>query len=323
MAPPDDRRRIEPAARRGRRIVARAVALPSAALLITALMAVTPLAAADKTAPAGTPPGVIAIVTKAQTACFSSVIRANGILVARSEAMVIPEVDTGFKVSQVLARDGDRVSAGQSLARLTRASDGVAITVRAPVSGLVIKSNATLGAIASAKSPDPLFRIALDGEIELMAEVPSLYLPKLQPGQTARVELEEGRDIPGRVRLVPSELNPVSQIGQVRVSIENDPSLRIGTFARATIDAARSCGVSVPRAAVQFRAEGAVVQVVHNKTVETRRVQVGLVSGDGAEIRDGIKEGEVVIANAGGSLRNGEKVRPMVRDDVTGQLEEM
>jgi hypothetical protein len=124
------------------------------------------------------------------------------------------------------------------------------------------------------------------------------------------------------VRRPPSEINPVSQLGHVRVAIESDPSLRIGAFARATIDAARSCGVSVPRTAVQFRTEGPIVQVVRDNTVETRKVQVGLVSGDGAEIRDGVKEGEVVIANAGGSLRNGEKVRPMVRDETTGLLEE-
>ncbi|NVO17213.1 MAG: efflux RND transporter periplasmic adaptor subunit [Rhodoplanes sp.] len=294
--------------------------LVTTVLTISPLVSPTAAQAADKASPAAAP-GVVVIVTKAETACFSSAVRVNGLLMARSEAMVIPEVDTGFKVNQVLAREGDRVSAGQSLARLTRA-DGVAVTVRAPVNGVVIKSNATLGALASAKSPDPLFRIAVDGEIELMAEVPSIYLPKLSAGQTARVELEEGREIPGRVRLVPSEINPVSQLGQVRVSIENDPSLRVGTFARAVIDAARSCGVSVPRSAVHFRTEGATVQVVRNKTVETRTVQVGLVSESGAEIRDGIKEGEVVIANAGGSLRNGEKVRPMARDETTGQLEE-
>ncbi|WP_040622491.1 efflux RND transporter periplasmic adaptor subunit [Rhodovulum sp. PH10] len=264
--------------------------------------------------------GVPVIVTRAKTACFSSAVHANGLFVARAEAMVVPEQE-GFRIGQVLARPGDTVTAGQPVARLTRA-DGAGTTLRAPVDGLVIESNAVLGALASPRAPDPLFRIALDGEIELTAEVPSLYLPKIEPGQTARVEFGDGRDIPGRVRLVPTEINPVSQLGPVRISIENDPSLKIGGFARATIDAARSCGVSVPRAAVHFRTEGATVQVVKDRTVETRTVKVGLVSGQGAEIRDGVAEGEVVIANAGGSLRDGDKVRPMVRDDTTGQLEE-
>jgi hypothetical protein len=64
------------------------------------------------------------------------------------------------------------------------------------------------------------------------------------------------------------------------------------------------------------------VQVVSRGVIETRRVKGGLVSGTGAEIRDGIREGEIIVANAGGSLREGEKVRPMFRDETTGQLEE-
>jgi multidrug efflux pump subunit AcrA (membrane-fusion protein) len=284
------------------------------------LGAANPGLAADPKPSGAAKPGVMAIVTKARYGCFSSAVRANGILVARAEAFIIPEVE-GFKVAQVFVNEGDRVTSGQGLARLARA-DGANVTVRSPVNGLIVKNSATLGALASARSPDPLFRIAVDGDIELLAEVPSIYLPKLEAGQNARVELQDGRDLPGRVRRPPSEINPVSQLGHVRVAIESDPSLRIGAFARATIDAARSCGVSVPRTAVQFRTEGPIVQVVRDNTVETRKVQVGLVSGDGAEIRDGVKEGEVVIANAGGSLRNGEKVRPMVRDETTGLLEE-
>ncbi|MGZ8300774.1 MAG: HlyD family efflux transporter periplasmic adaptor subunit, partial [Rhodoplanes sp.] len=84
------------------------------------------------------------------------------------------------------------------------------------------------------RSPDPLFRIAVDGQIELMAQVPSIYVPKLKSGLPARVELEDGRDLPDRVRQVPSEINPVSQLGPVRIEIESDPSLRVGTFACST-----------------------------------------------------------------------------------------
>jgi multidrug efflux pump subunit AcrA (membrane-fusion protein) len=297
-----------------------AIAISALIAVLIAVAATSAAMAADPKPSSASPPGVMVIITKARTACFSSAVRANGILVARSEAMVIPEVE-GFRVTQVSAHEGDRVTTGQELARLAR-PDGASVIVRSPVNGLVIKSAAALGALASARAPDPLFRIAVDGEIELVADVPSIYVPKLEPKQTARVELEDGREIPGRVRREPSEINPVSQLGQVRIAIESDPSLRVGTFARATIDAARSCGVSVPRSAVFFRSEGASVQVVRDRTVETRKIQVGLMSEDGVEVREGVREGEVVIANAGGSLRDGEKVRTMVRDDSTGQLEE-
>lgn len=263
-------------------------------------------------------PGVMAIVTKAGHGCFSRAIRVNGILMPKSEARIMPEVE-GFRVSKIMAGEGDNVTAGQELARLTR-PDGASVSLPSPVNGTVIKSAATLGALASARSPDPLFRIAVDGDIELIAQVPSIYVPGLKSDLPARVELEDGRDLPGRVRQVPSEINPVSQLGAVRIQIESDPSLRAGTFARATIDAERSCdGVSVPRSAVHFRTEGATVQVVHDDVVETRKIRVGLMSGDSVQVLDGVREGETVIANAGGSLRDGEKVKPVPREENGGE----
>jgi HlyD family secretion protein len=275
-------------------------------------------AAAAEPANAKNKPGVMAIVTKARHACFSRAIRVNGILMPKNEARIMPEVE-GFRVSKVTASEGDNVTSGQELARLTR-PDGASVSVASPVNGTVIKSMATLGALASARSPDPLFRIAVDGDIELMAQVPSLYVSKLKPDLPARVEFEDGRDVPGRVRQVPSEINPVSQLGAVRIHIESDPSLRAGTFARATIDAERSCdGVSVPRSAVQFRTEGATVQVVQDDIVETRKIRVGLMSGDSVQVLDGVREGETVIANAGGSLRDGEKVKPVTREENAGE----
>jgi hypothetical protein len=96
--------------------------------------------------------------------------------------------------------------------------------------------------------------------------------------------------------------------------LERDASLRLGMFARAAIDASRSCGISVPGSAVHYRTEGASVQVVRDNVIETRLVQVGLHSDTDTEVRDGLREGDLVVANAGSSLRDGDKVRPIFAD---------
>jgi HlyD family secretion protein len=289
-----------------------------AGLVVLPLLACagTPAPAADT----GTA-GVIVLVTRATSGCFSASIRVAGMLVARTEAIVIPEVE-GYKVVQILAREGDTVTANQALARLTRQSEGASpsagtsTVIRAPAGGLVIQNNAVVGAVVSARA-GPLFRIAVDAEIELSAEVPSIYLPKLEPKQTVRVTTEDKRDLTGRVRTLPAEINPQSQLGRVRISIERDPALRVGAFARATINASRpSCGVSVPKSAVLYRTEGTSVQVVRDdNVVETRRVRVGLFSESAVEIRDGVKEGELVVANAGTSLHDGDKVKPTLPEE--------
>lgn len=285
--------------------------------LATVFCLIGPTAAAEPTTKSE-PQGVMVLVTKASSACFSSLVRVDGILVARNQVSVIPEVE-GYRITQINVREGDRVTSGQQLARLSRGDGGV-YTMRAPAAGLITKSTAVLGSFASAKA-DPLFTLAVDGDIEILADVPSIYIPKLATGQTARVELEDTRDLPGRVRTIPVEINPMSQLGQVRISIESDPALHVGTFARATIDAARSCGVSVPRSAVYYRTEGASVQVVNRGIIETRRIQVGLSSDSAFEVRDGIRENETIVANAGGSLHDGDKVRAVSADEI-GQIGE-
>jgi hypothetical protein len=70
-----------------------------------------------------------------------------------------------------------------------------------------------------------------------------------------------------------------------------------------------SCGVAVPLTAILYGTAGTVVQVVRRARVETRRVEVGLMSAGQVEIRDGIAEGDIVVARAGALLREGDPVR--------------
>jgi HlyD family secretion protein len=133
-------------------------------------------------------------------------------------------------------------------------------------------------------------------------------------GQTARAELAPGRELSGQVRLVPAAIDQRTQLGRARISLERDAQVRPGMFARATIDARRSCGVSVPSAAVRYRTQGTSVQVIRDDIIETRTVQVGLQSDTHTEIVSGLKEGEMIVANAGTSLRDGDKVTPVVAE---------
>jgi HlyD family secretion protein len=306
---------------------------PARAAVAAALMLVAVVEIA-RTEPAQ-PSGAVVLVSRATKACFSASIRVTGFLVPRREAMVNLDME-GYRISEVMANEGDRVSSGQNLVRLVRSSEGgppgggapppgagaqaaaaqpATVILKAPATGTIIRSTATIGGTFSARATDPLFTIAIDGEIELEAEVPSIHVPKLAPGQTARVEIDGGRELTGNVRLVPAEINPMSQLGRVRVSVERDPSVRLGSFARATIDAQRSCGVSVPRAAVLYKTEGHSVQVVRGGAVHTRRVRIGFHSDLNVEIRDGIREGDLVVANAGTSLRDGDQVTAKLTDE--------
>jgi len=262
----------------------------------------------------------LVVVTKSTNACFSDQVRVTGFVVPRREAVVGPDQE-GSKVTDLFVREGDTVSDNQELARLSapqqqpgqqqQGRSSGPVSLRAPAPGLVTEVRTVVGAPASPQA-GPMFRIAINNELELEAEVPSVHLPKLNPGATVRITRDNAPDLIGRVRLVSPQVDRSSQLGRVRIALTNNPSLKVGMFARANIDAKRSCGVAVPRTAIDHL----TVQVIKGNTVETRKVQVGLTSDANTQILEGLDVGETVVADAGSSLHDGDQVKAMFADEL-------
>jgi multidrug efflux pump subunit AcrA (membrane-fusion protein) len=257
----------------------------------------------------------LVVVTKSTNACFSDLVRVTGFAVPRREAVVSADQE-GSKVADVLVREGETVTENQELVRLTPPSATgnsarPAVSLRAPAAGLVTQVNTIVGAPASPQA-GPMFRIAVNNEVDLDAEVPAVHMMKLSPGATVRISRDNGPDIVGRVRLVVPQIDRNTQLGHVRITLPGNPGIKIGMFAQASIDAKRSCGVAIPRTAIDHL----TVQVVKGNVVETRRVKVGLVSDTSTEILEGIDVGEIVVADAGSSLHDGDQIKTMFAEDI-------
>jgi len=183
--------------------------------------------------------------------------------------------------------------------------------IRAPEAGIVSRRTARVGLAASAAS-EPLFRLIARGEIELEGEVVETKLPLLREGAPAWIEMGDGERVTGRVRAVYPEVDKATRLGKVRVRLDPDPRLRIGTFARGGVELARSRGVSVPQASVLYGGGRRSVLVVAGDRVEDRTVRTGVADEDTIEVRAGLNEGERVVARAGSFLRDGDRVRPVL-----------
>src|ERR1700681_3417099 len=250
--------------------------------------------------------GAAVTVLKAAKACFSNIVEVSGILIARDETSVRPERQ-GLKVAEVLAEAGEAVTAGQTLARLTLPEGGVTL-LAAPVAGTISASSAVVGATASGKG-EALFSIIARNEFDLVGLVPGQDISKLAVNQTARIKIIGAGEVDGKVRRVATTIEPNSQLGQVLVQVTTNRRLLVNSSARALIKTGQSCGVSVPLTAILYGSAGTVVQVVRRARVETRRVEVGLMSAGQVEIREGLQEGDIVVARAGALLREGDPVR--------------
>jgi HlyD family secretion protein len=277
--------------------------------LAAALLALaSPALAADDPAAKEGPQGAAVTVITASKFCFPNLVEAFGILIPREETMVRPE-RPGLKVLEILAEPGENVTAGQNLARLTLPEGGTTLLL-APVAGLMLSSTATIGAVASPRG-EALFTIIARGEFDLVGMVPTQDLPKLSPNQPARIRIVGAGEVEGKVRRVASTIEPNSQLGQVFVGITTNRKLFVNSSGRAMIKTGQSCGVSVPLTAVLYGSAGTVVQVVRRARIETKRVEIGLMAGGQVEIRDGLTEGDIVVARAGAILREGDPVRPV------------
>jgi HlyD family secretion protein len=280
------------------------------ALGIALVFVIAPLAVRAQTAA----PASAVTVTKVVKSCFDETVDVTGQLVPKEEVQVRPDRE-GLQISQILVEAGDNVTSGQALARLSPPGDGqgAAITVQAPVAGIIRKISAVVGTTASARA-EPLFQIIAQGEIDLQAEAVTSQLAKLALNQPARVKVVGASELRGQVRFISTVVDPMTQLGSVRIAVTDSKGLRAGSFARASVVTAQRCGVAIPLSAILYSRDGAVVQTVRNERVESRPVTIGLLSKGAVEIQRGLNEGELVVQKAGAFLREGDRVMPITAE---------
>ncbi|MCP3404518.1 efflux RND transporter periplasmic adaptor subunit [Bradyrhizobium sp. CCGB01] len=292
-----------------RPLPARSFSQKLVALAGLALLSGQPTLAADD----DTPKGPAVTVLKVAKSCFSDIVEATGTIIAREETSVRPE-RPGLKVTDVLAEAGDTITAGQVLARLALPEGGT-LQVTAPVAGVIATSTAQIGNFASAKG-EALFTIVARSEYDLVGLVATTDIRKLAVNQQATVRVAGAGDLDGKVRRIGPTVEPNIQQGMVYIGINSQKRLLLKASGRALIKTGQSCNVAVPLTAVQYSTAGTVVQVIRRNRVETKRVEVGLMSGGNIEVRDGLNEGDVVVARAGAILREGDPVRPVMATEA-------
>jgi HlyD family secretion protein len=185
--------------------------------------------------------------------------------------------------------------------------------VVAPADGIISRRMARIGGFA-AGAAEPMFRIVANGEIELDAEVTETRMANIKPGQPVRIDVAGVGEVEGKVRLVSPEVDKATRLGRVRIFIGDNPALRVGAFARGTIQTATGRGLAVPASAVLYGPAGASVQVVRDNRVETRLVKIGLAADALVEVREGLADGDLVVSRSGTFLRDGDAVRPVMKD---------
>jgi HlyD family secretion protein len=183
-------------------------------------------------------------------------------------------------------------------------------SVRAPAEGVILTRSVEVGQIATPGGSNALFRLAAGSEIEMRALVAEQDLPSLAVGQSASIYMT-GIDKPfkGKVRLLGAIIDPQSRLGEARITLQPDPQLRPGAFARGEVVVGKGEKPILPQTAVQSDEKGTYVLIVNaDNRLERRDVRAAETTEQGIVIASGLTGQEKVIMTAGGFLRAGEQV---------------
>jgi HlyD family secretion protein len=228
------------------------------------------------------------------------------------------------QASRVVGLDNQGVMSAQDIAsrRLTAKAQEAALaemrvreahmTIRAPVSGVILERNVRPGDITTASTATPMFRMIRDGLVELNAELAEDDLAKVHVGDPVQVTIPSGAVVTGHVRLVDPQVDAQTKLGHVRVLLPVRPDLRPGGFGRGSFVAVSTAGRAVPETAVRYDADGASVVVVSSDDRVTQQpVKTGRRSGGYVELLSGPPVGSIVLERAAAFVLPGDRVRPI------------
>jgi RND family efflux transporter MFP subunit len=185
------------------------------------------------------------------------------------------------------------------------------LDIVAPTDGLVLARNVERGQVVGAGS-SVLFRLAKDGEFEMLAKLDEEDLAKLAVGAPASVTpVGSSQAFPGHVWQISPIIDPQTRLGQARIALPFSPALRPGGFATAQLDAGAMVAPRLPESAVLSDNRGNYVYVVgKGDKVQRREVKTGSLTADGIAILSGLSGNERIVLRAGAFLADGETVKP-------------
>ncbi|PKP88090.1 MAG: efflux transporter periplasmic adaptor subunit [Alphaproteobacteria bacterium HGW-Alphaproteobacteria-17] len=200
-------------------------------------------------------------------------------------------------------------------------------TITAPISGRIGRSLATAGALVSANQTAPLTTIQRIDPIYVDMQQSSAELTTLRqaianggiaPGSTAvRLRLEDGSayGLTGTVEFSEMTVNEATGTVTLRARFPNPQGLLLpGMFVTAMFQqAVDPTAILVPQPAVQRDFDGSAFVYLagpNNKAVR-RKIATERTVGGSWIVTDGLKDGDRVITQGVGNLRDGADIRPV------------
>ncbi|HEY5972389.1 MAG TPA: efflux RND transporter periplasmic adaptor subunit [Pseudoxanthomonas sp.] len=199
-------------------------------------------------------------------------------------------------IRSLRANVGDEVRAGQALASVESNLSLTTYTVSAPISGVVLARNASVGSVAGEGSP--LFEIADLSSLWVDLHIFGSDAQHIRPGVPVKVtRMSDGVTIETVLERVLPGTATASQSTVARATIANTDGLwRPGSAVKARITVEQQpAALVVPISALQSFRDWEVVFIRVGDTYEVRPVELGKRDATQVEVLSGLRAGDAVV----------------------------
>lgn len=235
-------------------------------------------------------------VEVAQAGTIKQTLSLNGIILPDEERTVAVSPRFGGVVRSLTKRLGDPVKKGEVIARIESNESLTQYDIQAPIDGVVIERNGTLGEFAS--TDKRLLVISDLSNVWADLRVYSQDFSKLKVGQPVNI------DLPGHEEPHGAKIGYLSPIGMTdtqsmlaRAVVPNaDGGFLPGLFVTGrVVTSEQPVQVAVKQSAIQYVDNKAVVFVETDKGFEKREVELGLKDDIVIEVLFGVLPGDKVV----------------------------
>ena len=182
--------------------------------------------------------------------------------------------------------------------------------IHAPFSGTITRKIVNIGDLASPGMV--LLQIENGNRLQVVAQIPESLLLQISVGDHLPVKIPAAHlNITGEVAEIAPAADPMSRTAPLKINITTTPDLRVGQFARITLNRAKIPTIILQRSAISSKGQMDFVFVVNpdQNRAQMRLIRTGAIHGSSIEIISGLNPGETVVISNIDKLQDGQPLQ--------------
>ncbi len=230
---------------------------------------------------------------------------------AQDEAVVYPKVSG--KIIEKVKEDNSKVFKGEAIAYIDRDEVGLKFEkapVESPITGIVGRVYVDIGTNVSPQTPLALV-VNMD-KVKINLEVPEKYLPRVSKDKQARIRVDAypQEEFIGYITKFSPVVDLATRTAPVEIMVDN-PShlLKSGMFAKINLilDEHKDALV-ILKESIIGKEPDTYVYVIKEARAFLTKVSLGLRQGPYLEVKEGLREGDLVVIVGQQRLRDNAQV---------------